>query len=298
MHVFVTGAAGFIGRAVVKELLSNGHQVLGLTRNDAHVDIITKLGAIPHRGDLEDIESLKSGAAATDGVIHLAFIHDFSNFARSIVVDLAAIEAMGEVLMGTGKPLIIASGTMGVPKGVLATEDTEAEHSRPGADRAKAADVVKDLSKDGSVRGAVVRLTPTVHGPEDSHGMLVRLAGLAKQKGVVMYIGDGAARWPAVHRLDAAVLFRLVLEKGKGAATYNAVAEEGVPMKDICTVIGKRLQLPVEGKDKDEAVKEMGFLGHIVGADNPTSSEQTQKELGWHPTQTKLLADMEANYPF
>ncbi|UJR17974.1 hypothetical protein I4U23_004873 [Adineta vaga] len=295
MRVFVTGAAGFIGRAVVQELLNNGHQVLGLARSDASVEIITKAGAEPHQGDLEDIESLKSGARIADGVIHLAFIHDFSDYAKAAAVDRAAIEAMGEVMAGTGKPLVIASGTMIVVKGKLATEDTEPDRSSPFAERARSADLVYTLSKEKKIRGSVIRLPPTVHGAEDK-GFIPMLINAARQKGFVTYVGDGSARWPTVHRLDAAVLFRLALEKGTAGATYQAVAEQGVPTKDIMTVIGKHLRLPVEAKPLNEAVEAIGFLAHVVGSDNPTSSEKTQKELGWHPTQPKLLADMEANY--
>ncbi len=295
MRVFVTGAAGFIGRGVVQELLSNDHQVLGLAHHDASAEAITRAGAEPHRGSLEDIESLKSGAKAADSVIHLAFIHDFSDFARVTAVDRAAIEAMGEVMAGTGKPLVIASGTMNMPKGNLATEDTEPVRNTPFSDRVRSEDLVYTLSKEKQIRGSVVRLTPTVHGAEDK-GLIPQLINMARQKGFVTYIGDGSARWPAVHRLDAAVLFRLVLEKGTAGATYHAVAEQGVPMKDIMTVVGKHLQLPVEGKPLDEALGTIGFFAHLVGSDNPTSSEKTQRELGWHHTQPGLLADMEANY--
>ncbi|MCJ1471403.1 hypothetical protein MMC13_000042 [Lambiella insularis] len=295
MRVFVTGAAGFIGRAVVQELLSHGHQVLGLARSDATAQAITKAGAEPHRGDLEDIESLKSGAKATDGVIHLAFIHDFSDYARSAAVDTAAIEAMGEAMAGTGKPLVIASGTLGMPKGKLATEDSEAERGTFFSGRALSADAVYALSKEHNVRGSVIRLSPTVHGVEDK-AFVPMLANAAREKGFATYAGDGSVRWPAVHRLDAAVLFRLALEKGTAGATYNGVAEEGVPIKDIMTVIGKHLKVPVEGRPMNEAVEALGFLAYVLAMDNPTSSEKTQRELGWHPTQPGLLADMEANY--
>jgi nucleoside-diphosphate-sugar epimerase len=295
MLVFVTGAAGFIGRAVVQELLNNGHHVLGLAHNNASAEAITKAGAEPHRGDLEDIESLKSGARVADGVIHLAFIHDFSDFARVTAVDRAAIEAMGEVMAGTGKPLVIASGTLVVPKGKLATEDTEAEKGTLFADRARSADLVYTLSMEKQVHGSVVRLPPSVHGAED-RGIIPWMIDLARQNGFVTYVGDGSARWPTVHRLDAAVLFRLAVEKGAAGATYNAVAEQAVPIKDITTVIGKHLQLPVEGKALSEALGVLGFLAGMVNSDNPTSSEKTQRELGWHPTQPELLVDMEANY--
>lgn len=295
MRVFVTGAAGFIGRAVVQELLNHDHQVLGLAHNDASIDSITKAGAEPHSGDLEDIESLKSGARAADGVIHLAFIHDFGNFAKVTAVDRAAIEAMGEVMAGTGKPLVIVSGTMGSPKGILATEDSKPERNTPFSDRIRSADLVYALSKERQVHGSVVRLPPSVHGTEDK-GMIPRMIGLARQNGFVTYIGDGSARWPTVHRLDAAVLLRLALEKGTAGATYNAVAEHGVPIKDLTAMIGKHLQLPVESKSLSEAIGAIGFLAYPVGSDNPTSSEKTQRELGWHPIQPELLADMEANY--
>lgn len=295
MRVFVTGAAGFIGQAVIHDLLENGHQVLGLARNDAHAAIITKAGAQPHRGDLEDPESLKSGAKATDGVIHLAFVHDFNNFARATAIDRAAIAAMGEALAGTGKPLVIASGTMGLPKGDLVTEATEPERNNPLTDRVRSEDLVFALAKEKNVRGQVVRLTPTVHGAGDAGFIPILIRG-ARERGSVVYIGDGSARWPAVHRLDAAVLFRLALEKGAAGKTYHAVAEQGVRMRDIMALVGTHLRLPVEGKSMEEAAGAMGFFAYVVGADNPTSSARTREELGWAPVQLGLLDDMEANY--
>ncbi|CAF0817939.1 unnamed protein product [Adineta steineri] len=295
MRVFVTGAAGFIGRAVVQELINHGHQVLGLARSDASAELITKAGGLPHRGDLEDLESLKSGARAADGVIHLAFVHDFSNMAKCTAIDRAAIEAMGEAMAGTGKPLVIASGILFLPKGKLTTEDTEPDRNHPFAERGLSADLVYQLSKEKNIRGSVIRLSPTVHGKEDK-GFIPALINLARQKGFVTYVSDGSARWPAVHRLDAAVLFRLALEKGTAGATYHAVAEQAIPIKDIMTVIGKHLQLPVESKSLNEAAEAIGFFAHVISSDNPTSSEKTQKELGWHPSQPKLLDDIEANY--
>ena len=296
MRVFVTGAAGFIGRATVQELLKNGHQVLGLARSDASIDALTKAGAQPHEGDLKDIESLKSGAKAADGVIHLAFIHDFRDFPGACATDRAAIEAMGEALAGTGKPLVIANGTLGCPKGTLATEDTEPERGVPMSDRAQSADLVYALSKEKQVRGVVVRLPPTVHDAGDA-GMIPTLGNMYRQKGSVIYIGDGSSRWPAVHRDDAAVLLRLALEKGTAGATYNAVAEQGVAMKDITAVASRKLQLPIQGGESvEEAMGALGFLALLISWDNPTSSEKTQKELDWHPTHPGLLADLEANY--
>lgn len=298
MRVFVTGAAGFIGQATVEELLKNGHKVLGLARSDASAEIITKLGAEPHRGDLEDLESLKSGAKMTDGVIHLGFIHDFTDYIRACAVDKAAIGAMGEALAGTGKPFVIASGTLGYPKGVLATEDLEPERTTGFSGRLESADVVYQLSKEKQVRGSVVRLPPTVHGKGDK-GFIPMLLGAARKAGFVFYIGDGSARWPATHRMDASVVFRLALEKGTPGATYHAITEQGVPMKDIIAVAAKHLQLPVESKSTEEAIGLAGFLGHVIGVDNPASSEKTQRELGWDAkssTQPGLLEDMEANY--
>ncbi|KAH8703542.1 putative NAD dependent epimerase/dehydratase [Talaromyces proteolyticus] len=293
MRVFVTGAAGFIGRAVIPELINNGHTVLGLVRSDASAETITKLGAEVHRGDLEDIESLKSGAAASDGVIHLAFVHDFANMAKSSAIDRAAITAMADHL--EGKPLVITNGTMSCPKGVLATEDTEGETVGPAADRVKAEALVKELTKTKGIRGSVVRLTPTVHGLEDK-GFIKIVAGLSQKAGAAIYINDGSSRWSAVHRLDAAVLYRLALEKGQPGAIYHAVAEEGVPTKDIVTLIGKKTGLPVEGKTMEEATPLLGFFAHALAADNPASSEKTRKELGWTPTQITLLKDIEENY--
>lgn len=295
MRVFVTGAAGFIGRAVVQELLNNGHQVLGLARSDASAEAITKAGAEAHRGDLEDIESLKSGAKAADGVIHLAFIYDFTNFVRAAAIDAAAIKAMGEVMAGTGNPLVIASGTMIFPKCMLASEDTEPERDSPLSVRNQGSDAVYAISKDKQVRGSVIRLAPTVHSAGDK-GFISMFINIAQQKGYATYIDSGSARWPAVHRLDAAVLFRLALEKGTAGATYNAVAEQGVPTKDIAGVIGKNLGVPAEGKSMKEAAEVLGMLAYVLGSDNPTSSEKTQRELGWKPTQLGLLDDMEANY--
>ena len=296
MRVFVTGAAGFIGRAVVPELLNNGHQVLGLARSDASAETLIQMGAEVQQGDLEDLESLKSGAKAADGVAHLAFLHEFSDFARCCRIDREAIAAMGEVLAGTGKPLVIASGTLGVPNGQLADEDTDPVRNNPPlSDRAKSADLVQQLSKEKGIRGSVVRLTPSVHDAGDK-GSIPMITGIMKQKSAVTYVDDGSARWPAVHRLDAAVLFRLALEKGRAGAIYNAVAEQGVRMKDIMTVVGKHFQLPVEGKPMDEVIGSIGFFAHMIGSDNPTSSEKTQKELGWKPIQIGLLEDLEANY--
>lgn len=295
MRVFVTGAAGFIGQSTVQELLKNGHQVLGLARSEASIEAITKAGAEPHKGDLKDIESLKSGAKASDGVIHLAFVHDFSDFAGACATDRAAIEAMGQALAGTGKPLVVASGTLSLPKGTLGYEDTDPVRDHPMSDRALSADLLYALSKEKNIRGTTIRLAPTVHGKGDK-GFITMLINAYREKGSVLYVGDGSARWPAIHLNDAAIVLRLALEKGTAGATYHAVAEQGVSLKDITEVISKKLQLPAKGETGQAVAEALGFLGHVIALDNPTSSEKTQKELGWHPTQLGLVADIEENY--
>lgn len=294
MRVFVTGSAGFIGRAVVQELLTNGHRVLGLVRSDAAAETIKNLGAEAHRGSLEDLESLKSGAKACDGVIHLAFVHDFANFENATKTDRNAIEALADAMAGTGNPLVTAGGTMMVSTSGLATEDMEPTRENAKTDRYLSEDLIRSVSKERNIRGSTIRLAPTVHGKEDK-GVVPIFIGMARKNGVVNYVGDGSGRWPAVHRLDAAVLFRLALENGTPGATYNAVGEEAVKIRDVMELVGKRLGVPVESKTQDE-VKELGFLGLFLLADNPTSSKKTQKELGWQPTQPGLLADVEANY--
>ncbi|KAJ9608091.1 hypothetical protein H2200_007079 [Cladophialophora chaetospira] len=298
MLVFVTGAAGFIGRATVEELLQHGHQVLGLSRNDANSEILTKLGAQVHPGSLDDLESLKSGAKAADGVIHLAFRHDFSDFQKSIEMDAAAIKAFAEALAGTGKPLAIASGTLSAQAGKLSHEDDEPERGGFFSQRTAASDLVRKLSKEKDFRGSTVRLPPVVHDKGDK-GFINILATTAQKIGHLTIIGDGSTVWPSVHRLDAAVVFRLAIEKGTPGAIYHANSERGVEMKDIMDVIGKRLNLPVKSKTVEEAAPDIGFLAYPLGRDNPTSSEKTQKELGWNPSSNGhpgLLADLEANY--
>ena len=294
MRVFITGASGFIGQVVVPELLKHGHTIIALARSDASAEALTKAGAEVQRGVLTDLESLKQGAASADAVIHLAFDHDFSDLAKSIRNDTAAIEAMGEVMAG-GQPLIIASGTLATSNGQLANEDTGPVRDDTMALRAKSANAVYRLSKEKQIRGAVVRLPPTVHGAGD-HSLIPQYIDMARKKGVAIYISDPLARWPACHRQDAATLFRLVLEKGQGGRTYNAIAEQGVPLKDVMTLIGKQLRVPVEAKSQQEAFEVLGFWSSLIAMDNPTSSERTQRELDWHPTQIELLEDMEANY--
>ena len=299
MHVFVTGATGLIGQASVKELLAHGHSVTGLARNDANASIITKMGGTPLTGNLKDIESLRRGAEASDGIVHLAFNHDFNDFESSLALDRAAIKVMGEALAGTGKPFVLASGTLICPKGVLATEDSEVDRSMPPfSDRAISADMVYQLSKEKGVRGSVIRFAPTVYA-EGKGGLTRILIDMYHEKGgPVVYIGDGSTRWPACHRDDAAVLVRLALEKGKAGSTYHAVAEEGVSMKDTMEMVGKHMKLPVESQSTETATPALGMFAYLLALDNPTSSEKTRKELGWQPTRVGLIADFEANFPY
>jgi nucleoside-diphosphate-sugar epimerase len=285
MRFFVTGAAGFIGSAVVHELLTHGHQVVGLARSDANVKRLGELGAAVHRGSLEDLDSLRRGAAESDGVIHTAFIHDFRNYAASAVVDARAIEALGETLAGSNRPLVVTGGVVRVP-GQTATEATPAE---PGAPRVSEASVMPFASR--GVRAVLVRLPPTVHGAGD-HGFVPELIRIARESQVAGFIGDGSNRWPAVHRLDAARAFRLAAERAPAGTRVHAIAEEGVTTRAIAGVIGRKLSLPVEPRP----VEHFGWLGRFWSFDAPTSSEATRALLGWAPTQPALLEDLEQQY--
>ncbi|HXC56248.1 MAG TPA: SDR family oxidoreductase [Rhizomicrobium sp.] len=293
MRVFVTGAAGFIGSAVVQELIGAGHKVLGLARSDANAQALAVAGAEIHRGSLEDVESLKSGAAQCDGVIHTAFIHDFSKFAENGQVDKRAIEAMGEVL--TGKPLVVSSGTAMIAPGQLATEDMRSAHD---ALPRVSEQMAFGLAHKG-VRATAIRLAPAVHGTSAAGfraGFVSYAAEVAREKGVSGYVGDGANRWNLVHRLDAAKLYRLALERGRPGSAYHAVGEEGIAVRDIAAAIGRKLNLPVRSIAPEKAGEHFGFLGMFLGLDLPVSSAQTQAELGWKPTGPGLLADLEANF--
>jgi nucleoside-diphosphate-sugar epimerase len=272
MRVFVTGAPGFIGTAVVRELQGAGHQVVGLTRSDTGAEVLHEAGAEVHRGSLEDWGSLHRGAAAADGVIHLAFNHGFSDFAAALTADLRAVETMGAALEGTGKPFIITA------------------HLR-GEASANAA-----LTLAG-VRSSVVSLAPSVHGEGDHHGFVPRLVAIAREKGIAAYVGDGANRWPAVHRLDAAHLFRLALEAAPAGSQLDGVGDEGVPFRDIAEVIGRHLNLPVGSISREEADAHFGpFLATVAARDFPRSSAQTQELLRWRPVHPGLIADMEQHY--
>jgi nucleoside-diphosphate-sugar epimerase len=290
MRVFVTGATGFIGSAIVQELIDAGHQVLGLARSDAAAKSLVAAGAQVHRGDLEDLESLRSGAAVSDGVIHTAFIHDFSTYEASCEIDKHAIEALGSALAGSDRPLIVTSGTGLLAPGRIGTEE-DAPDPNSKVPRIASEEGAASVAARG-VRVSVVRLPPSVHDREQQ-GLVTQMIALAREKGVSAFVGDGTNRWPAVHRLDATHLYTLVLEKGSAGACYHGVAEEGVPIRDIAEVIGRRLNLPVVSKSREEAAGHFGFLGAFLGVDCPASSAQTQQRLGWRPVQFGLIPDLD-----
>ena len=293
MRVFVTGATGFIGSAVVRELVDAGHQVLGLARSDAAAKSLVAAGAEVHQGSLDDLESLRSGAAAADGVIHTAFIHDFSNYGPAAEADRRAIEILGGALAGSDRPLIVTSGTLlAQRRGSLATEEDAPNPSFPR----KSEEAALALAALG-VRGAVLRLPPSVHGIGD-HGFVPRLISIAREKGASAFIGDGLNRWPAVHRLDAARLYRLVLEKTSAGARYHGVADEGISTREIAEVIGRQLNVPVVSKSREEAADHFGWIAPFFGIDSPASSALTQERLGWRPVQPGLIADLNAEHYF
>src|ERR1700760_3840199 len=287
MRVFVTGATGFIGSAIVPELIKAGHQVVGMARSDAGAKSLIAAGAEVHRGDLEDLESLRSGAAQSDGVIHTAFIHDFSKFEANCEIDRRAVEALGAELAGSERPLVVTAGSALAAPGRLATEEDRPPSTIPRVASEEATDTVVSRR----VRASVVRL-PQVHD-RVKQGLVSYLIAIAREKGWSAYVGDGRNRWPAVHLLDAARLYRLALEQGSAGARYHAIAEEGVALREIAEAIGRGLKVPVVAKSPEEAAAHFGWLGLFVGLDCPASSALTQERLGWRPTsQTGMIADL------
>ncbi|MDR1136708.1 MAG: SDR family oxidoreductase [Synergistaceae bacterium] len=291
MRVFITGGTGFIGAAVVKELIENGHEVVGLARSEESKRVLTDAGASAFDGSLEDADSLKRGAETAAAVVHLAFVHNFDDFVASVETDRRAIEAIGETLVGTGKPFIVTSGVPSSADGRVVTENDESDPRFPRLSEQAALPFA-----ERGVRVSIVRPSRFVHGDGDVHGFVPQLIGIAREKGVSIYIGNGANRLHAVHRLDLARLFRLALENGKTGARYQAVGDSAVQYRDIAEVIGKRLHVPTDSISAEQATGHFDFLGGIVSADNPASSGVTKAALGWQPTHPPLLEDLATGY--
>ncbi len=296
MRVFVTGATGFIGVAVVQELIGAGHHVIGLARSDAAAKALAAAGAEAHRGALEDADSLRRGAAGADGVVHTAFIHDFSNIAAAGEIDRLAIETIGAALAVSERPFVVTSAIGLLAPGRVGTEVDAPDSNSGGAHRIASEGAALSLASRG-VRVSVVRLPLSVHG-EGDHAFIPALIRFAREKGVSAYLGEGRNRWPAVHRLDAAHLFRLALEKGPAGARFHGVADEGVPTRDIADAIGRRLSVPVVSKSLNQAADHFSWLGRFFALDVPASSTRTQEELGWRPRQPGLLSDIERGHYF
>ncbi|HEY2077439.1 MAG TPA: SDR family oxidoreductase [Streptosporangiaceae bacterium] len=306
MRYFVTGASGWIGSAVVSELIDAGHQVTGLARSDSSAAALTEAGAQVQHGTLDDLDILRDAGAASDGVIHLAFKHDIAfsgGFEGAADADRRAVEAFGDALAGSGRPLVIASGTLGVAPGRLATE-RDGHESNPAIDAAGAgprtrwgtAELTLSFA-DRGIRSSIVRLPPTNHGDGDN-GFIAAIVGIARDKGVSGYIGDGTNRWPAVHRLDSARLFRLAVEKAPAGSTLHAVADEGVQIRDIAEVIGRHLGVPVVAVSPDDAAGHFTWLSSFLGIDSPASSALTRDLMGWQPTQPGLIDDLDKGHYF
>jgi nucleoside-diphosphate-sugar epimerase len=296
MRVFVTGASGFIGSAVIPELIKAGHEAVGLARSDAAAAAVQATGAQVLRGSLEDLDVLRAGAEAADGVIHLGFIHDFNNFGHSVEVDRAAIETLGSALAGSNRPFITAAGLIGAPPGRVMTEHDD--FAAPAATSHRLANIEAAVAfAERGVRTSAVRFAPTVHG-EGDHGFMKRLVEIAREKGASGYIGDGSNHWPAVHRLDAADLVRRALEKAPAGSYLHATAEQGVPIRDVAEVIGRHLNVPVVSVAPQDAEEHFGWLGRFIGADTQASSELTRELLDWQPTHPGLIDDLEKGHYF
>lgn len=297
MRVFVTGASGHIGSLVVRELLDNGHRVSGLARSDAAAQSVTAAGGQVVRGTLDDVDVLAGAAGEADGVIHLAFKHDFSDYAGAAEADLEAVKAMGTALAGSGKPFLNTSGTAMIATGASSVVGTEETEPSPQGARAPSENATLVLAAQG-IRASVIRLAPTVHGPTDHHGFIPTLIENARKTGQAIYVGDGANRWPAVHNLDAAKLYRLALEHAPAGSRLHGTAEEGVPLREIARVIGEQLGVPAVSVTPEEASRQLGFIGWVASLDNPTSSMITQQLLGWKPLHPTLLEDLNAGHYF
>ena len=292
MKIFVTGASGWVGSAVVPELLAAGHHVLGLARSEKSAEKLAAAGADVHRGDLNDLDSLRSGAHDADGVIHLAFHHDFDNFTNAGELDRNAITALGETLAGSGRPLVVTSGTAGHALGQILTEDQPANPQSPRVSESAAL-----AFADRDVRVSIVRLAPTVHGNGD-YGFIPVLIDVARAKGVSAFPGDGANRWSAVHRNDAAVLFRLAAESAEAGTILHAVGEQAVTTRDIAESFGRHLGVPVTSVAPEAAAEHFGWIGAFFAIDMPASSAITQRRFGWQPTNIGLLDDLDQGHYF
>jgi len=295
MRIFVTGASGFVGTTVVRELLQAGHQVVGLARSDAAAKVVANAGAVVYRGDLERPESIAPGVSEADAVIHTGFNHDFSKFKENSENDRKVIDTLGSAFAGSKRPLVITSAIGVLPQGQLVTEQTMPP-SKNGSPRVASEEAARALA-DRGINVSVVRLPPSTHS-EGDHGFVPNLIKIAREKRASVYIGEGNNRWPAVHRIDAAKVYRLAMERATAGAYYHAVAEEGVPFREIAEVIGRRLTVPIVAKSKDEAAAHFTWFAHFASMNVMASSKQTQERLQWRPTEPGLIADLDQPYYF